>query len=352
MLPPVLVRRVVLAPLAVLLTLAVVTSLPLLLLAAAALSPILPGRWRPLRVLWLAVLHLVLETLILGALAVTWVASGFGWRIRSPYFQRRHYALVRWYLQVLYDEVRRVLRVEVQVEGPPPSDYVGRPLVVLSRHAGPGDSFLLVHALVNWYEREPRIVLKDTLQWDPAIDVLLNRLPNQFIRPGGDGAEAKIGELCRDLDDNDAFVIFPEGGNVTELRRKRAIDRLRRQGHIDDAEKAERLRHVMAPKPGGVLAALDACGDADVVMVAHTGVEHMSSVLDVWRELPMDRRIAMRWWLVDADKIPVGRDARIAWLFEWWRRIDDWIESQQSEVLETPARRRWRARLAAARSHR
>jgi ABC-type cobalamin/Fe3+-siderophores transport system ATPase subunit len=29
------------------------------------------------------------------------------------------------------------------------------------RHAGPGDSFLLLHALVNWYAREPRIVLAD-----------------------------------------------------------------------------------------------------------------------------------------------------------------------------------------------
>ena len=42
----------------------------------------------------------------------------------------------------------------------------------------------MVHALINWYAREPRIVLKDTLQWDPAIDVVLNRLPNRFIRPG------------------------------------------------------------------------------------------------------------------------------------------------------------------------
>ncbi len=40
-----------------------------------------------------------------------------------------------------------------------------------------------MHALMNWYAREPRIVLKDTLQWDPAIDVVLNRLPNRFIRP-------------------------------------------------------------------------------------------------------------------------------------------------------------------------
>ncbi|MDQ1604630.1 MAG: hypothetical protein QOE01_2475 [Actinomycetota bacterium] len=332
MLPPRLLRRLVLGPALITLTLLALTGLPLLLLLAALTSTVLPGRWRPLRLLWMVLLYLVLESAVLLALFGLWVASGFGWRIRSPRFQLAHYALVRWYLRVLYSESRRVLHVEVTVEGPPPTSYDGRPLLILSRHAGPGDSLLVVHALVNWYAREPRIVLKDTLQWDPAVDVMLNRLPNRFIRPGGrPGAELErqIGELSRNLDENDAFLIFPEGGNVTEHRRKRAIDRLRRKGHIDEAEKAERMRHVMAPKPGGVLAALTQARDADVVFVAHTGVEHMVTVLDVWRELPMDREIQMRWWLVPATDVPVGDQARIDWLFEWWARIDEWIGERQ-----------------------
>ena len=41
-----------------------------------------------------------------------------------------------------------------------------------------------MYALMHWYGREPRVVLKDTLAWDPAIDVILNRLPNRFISPG------------------------------------------------------------------------------------------------------------------------------------------------------------------------
>lgn len=334
MLPPVLVRRLVLGPAVILLTLLALTTLPVVLLAAVALSTVLPGRWRVLRLTWMALLYLVLESLALVALFALWVASGFGWRIRSPRFQLAHYAIVRWYLQVLYWECRRVLHVRVAVEGPPPTSYDGRPLLILSRHAGPGDSFLVVHALVNWYAREPRIVLKDTLQWDPAIDVVLNRLPNRFIRPqpGRSGAlvEAQVGELSRNLDDNDAFVIFPEGGNFTEHRRKRAIERLRRKGHIDEAEKAERLQHVLAPKPGGVLAALTEARDADVVFVAHTGVEHMTTVLDVWRELPMDRVIEMRWWIVPAAEVPVGREERIDWLYAWWGTIDEWVSERRA----------------------
>ena len=82
---------------------------------------------------------------------------------------------------------------------------------------------------------------------------------------------------------------------------------------------------MLAPRPGGVLAALDAAPEADVVLVAHTGLDHMLTVGDVWRELPMDKRIIMRWWQVPREEIPADREERIDWLFGWWERIDAWI---------------------------
>ena len=63
----------------------------------------------------------------------------------------------------------------------------GIPLIVASRHAGPGDSFILIHVLLNRVHRMPRIVLAQKLQWDPAIDVLLSRIPSRFIAPAGFG---------------------------------------------------------------------------------------------------------------------------------------------------------------------
>jgi 1-acyl-sn-glycerol-3-phosphate acyltransferase len=332
MLPPRWVRRLVLAPAMVAAAAVAVLTLPLWLLLSALVSPLAPGHLRPLRVLWVATLYLVVETALLAALAGLWVASGFGLLVRSPPFQRRHYGLVRWCLRVMYRQATRVLRVTVRVEGPRPDEYRGRPLLVFCRHAGPGDSFLLTHALVNWYAREPRIVLKAALQWDPALDVLLNRLPNTFISPDparrGELAEAEITALATGLDGDDAFVIFPEGGNFTERRRRRAIDRLRRLGMHRMARRAERMRHVVAPRPGGVAAALAAAPEADVVWVAHTGVDHLLTVADVWRELPMDKVITMRWWRVPADEVPAGRDGQIEWLFTWWERIDRWIGEQ------------------------
>lgn len=338
MLPPRWVRRVVLAPAMILLAFVMVTTLPVGLLLAAALSPLVPGRWRVLRVGWLVVVHLVLEAVLLCVLFALWVASGFGYAIRRPRFERAHYVLMMLYLRALFAEARRVLHVHVAVEGPAPESYTGRPLVVFCRHAGPGDSFLLTHALVNWYAREPRIVLKDTLQWDPMIDVVLNRLPSRFIstaagrRPSeGDGIQAQIAVLATGLDDNDALVIFPEGGNFTARRRARAIARLREKGMLAEAEKAEQLRYVLPPKPGGVLAALEKATDADVVWVAHTGTDTLFTVGDVWRALPMDQQVRMRWWQVPRTEVPDGDEERIVWLNEWWARIDDWIAGYRDQ---------------------
>jgi len=307
--------------------------LPIWLVAAAALSPLVPGRWRALRVLWLAILYASMDSLLLVVMFGYWLASGFGRYLRTPYWQRLHYDLVQGMMWVLFREAKRVLRVEIATEGPTPDAHPGQPLLVCCRHAGPGDSFSLVHALMYWYGREPRVVLKDTLQWDPAIDVLLHRIPARFISPNpaeGEDLESQIRELATGLDENDAFVIFPEGGNFTEERRDRSIARLRRLGLERMARRAERMTNVLAPRPGGFLAALDAAPDADVVLVAHTGLDHLLTVGDVWRELPMDQQIVMRWWRVARAEIPPDRDGRIDWLFGWWERIDAWIDENRT----------------------
>ncbi|MGZ4494208.1 MAG: 1-acyl-sn-glycerol-3-phosphate acyltransferase [Nocardioides sp.] len=333
-----LFQRVVVAPALIGLTVLAYATIPVWVLAAAVLSPVVPGRLRPLRLLSLAMMHLTLESLMLVELFGLWVASGFGVFIRRPFFERIHYDLVQAYLVIFFREARRVARLKIVTEGEPPDAFPGDPLVVCCRHAGPGDSFTLMYALMHWYGREPRVVLKDTLSWDPAIGVILHRLPSRFISPaGGEGLEEQVGALARGLDHNDAFVIFPEGGNFTPARRQRAIDKLRRLGLEAMARRAEKMENVLAPRPGGLLAALDAAPDADVVLVAHTGLDHLLTVGDIWRELPMDKQIIMRWWRVPRAEIPDEREARIDWLFAWWERIDTWVEEHRP--VDLPPRR-------------
>ncbi len=324
-----LFRRVVVAPGVIALTVLLLTTVPVWLLLAALLSPLVQGRLRPLRLLWLVVLHLVLESLMLVEMFGLWVISCFGYFLHRPWFERVHYDIAQTYLRIFFREARRVLRLKIVTQGPTPDAFPGEPLLVCCRHAGPGDSFTLMHALMHWYGREPRVVLKDTLAWDPAIDVLLNRIPSRFISPGpraGDELESQIGELARSLDSNDAFVIFPEGGNFTPERRQRAIEKLRKLGLEKMARRAENMQNVLAPRPGGILAALDAAPpETDIILVAHTGLDHLLTVADVWRELPMDKQIIMRWWRVPRAEIPDGRDERIDWLFSRWEEIDRWI---------------------------
>ena len=350
MLPPVWVRRLVIAPAVVLLSVALLATLPVWLLLALAASPLVSGHLRVPRLVFLAIAYLVWDAAALVCLAALWLASGCGWKIRSPAFQRAHYVLTGWFLGVLFWLARWSLHLTIEVVGTDPDTGMpGRPEVVVSRHAGPGDSFVLIHGLVNWFDREPRIVLKATLQWDPAVDILLNRLPNRFISPGRTGTttlEQQIGETATGLDDNDAFVIFPEGGNFTPRRRTSAIARLKARGLADAAERAENLRHLLPPKPAGLFAAIDAAPDAGVVFVAHTGLDRMVTVADVWQELPMDKRLVMKFWSVPPAEIPAGEEERVAWLYDWWARIDSWIEEHHPAFR--PLSTDWTARRSAA----
>ena len=336
-------QRAVVAPLVIVLTVLWWVTLPLWLLGAGILSPFVPGWLRPVRLLWVGVVHLTFESLALVELFGLWIASGFGWRIRSPFFERIHYDIAQAYLVVFFREARRVLRLKIQTVGPSPDAHPGEPLLVFCRHAGPGDSFTLMYALMHWYGREPRVVLKEALAWDPMIGVLLNRLPSRLLsgRPGpGRDVEAEVGELARNLDENDAFVIFPEGGNFTEARRERSINRLKKLGLHGMAERAEELINVLAPRPGGVLAALDAAPEADVLLVAHTGLDHVVSIADVWHSLPMDKVLLMGWWRIPREEIPSGREDRIEWLFEWWRHVDLWVDEHRPVDLPRKQARR------------
>src|SRR5262245_2770404 len=103
--------------------------------------------------------------------------------------------------------------------------------------------------------------------------------------------------------------MFPEGGNYTPRRHRRAIRHLARTGHQGDAARAHRLRNVMPPRPGGVLAVLDEA-DVDVLVIGHSGLGQIHSAADVWRSLEDPKPIELKAWFIPSAEVPTDRKRR------------------------------------------
>ena len=324
--PPRLVRRLLVLPIVVALELLLLLLSPVALLVAALLSPLFGGL-RPLRFALIVVLFAARHLEAVLACVGLWVRSGFGARMGSPELQRAHIAVMRRFVAGVYRAIVRLARVEVVTHETPEALEAlrggGRPVVLLSRHAGEGDTLLVIYELLCRHDRAPRVVMHQALRLDPLIDMLGGRLPNRFVDPRGGDTEVEIAAMASELDDSGALVIFPEGANFTEERRARGIARLEEAGHEEEAAWAREMHHVSAPRPGGALAAIDASPGADVVVMGHVGFP--DGLGEVWRHLPEKQVIEVMLWHEPADTIPAGHDERIDWLFGVWRRLDTWV---------------------------
>lgn len=332
-LPPRWLRRLVLAPVGFALSLVLLALSPVLLLAAGIADLFLPGNWRTVRMVAFVASYLALEVVGFAAMFVLWVASGFGLRMRSEGMQAAHFGFMRWWLHTVDRCARTLFHLRIHIEERP----VPRPgpLLVFSRHAGPGNSLLLVGTILVGYRRRPRIVMLAKLQWEPLYDIMLNRLPNRFIRHDPARRELylnAIGTLASGLGDQDAFVLFPEGKDFTPRVRMRAIEYLKRKGHGRAAERAERMAHVLPPRHNGVMAAIANAPDADVVFVAHSVLEDVGSFKELWSKIPLRSPIFARYWRIPPEEVPREQDACIEWLYGWWERIDEWIKDREARA--------------------
>ena len=136
-----------------------------------------------------------------------------------------------------------------------------------------------------------------------------------------------------------ALLLFPEGGNYTPERKRSTLRRLWLKGRRRSVAKAEQMPHLLPPQPTGALAALRANPHADVVFAAHTGLGLAAYPPDIWRDMPIGRALHTRMWLVRAQDVPDSPDDQITWLYDWWKRIDDWID-RQSHDEQVPAETR------------
>ena len=328
--PPRWIRRLVVDPL----YLPIAAALAVLLVAVLAVSvlcvPFSPRR-RVLRLTCWALTYLALDVWLVLAGAVLWLR--FPLR-RDADAERRWTAanrrLLRTALVRLMDVSRRSVGFRVEIDPDvPPMDDVRRPVLLLARHAGPGDSFALVWLILDRWGQTPRVVLKDVLLWDPGLDVVLTRLSGCFLpsRSGaGDDTADRVAATAAELDAGDVMLLFPEGGNWTRGRHRRAVRRLWRTGKARTARQAQARPDVLPPRPAGTAAVLAARRDLDVVVVAHTGLDRLTSVRAVWDAIPVEAEpMRVHWWRVPFAGVPHTEDEVPEWLNGEWGLVQRWV---------------------------
>lgn len=321
--PPTIVRRLVVAPLVVLLCVGLTICSPFLILATLVVDVLWRGGLGLTRLAAFCVVYVAAEAAMIAALFVLWPASGFG----AARLEAAHYGLLRAWLRAISAAATSLLGLRIEIVDPPPPRP--GPLLVFGRHAGSGNSLMMIRTLMLRFGRRPRVVMLDFLQWDPVIDVVAHRVPSLFIEHDPEKSDhfvEAIGALARGMGETDALVLYPEGHDFTERLRLRVIASLRRRGHRRAADRAESWEYVLPPRHKGPLAAIQGAPDADVVLVAHTALEELGSFRQLHNRLPLARPIQTRYWRVPAAEVPHEREALIAWLYGWWQTIDDWIE--------------------------
>ena len=330
--PPAIVRRAVVGPIWVPLAVALALVLTVAAGAVTVAAP-LSRRRRPARVCLFGALYLTVNASLVLCCAAYWLRYPRPGRRDEAHWSWLHQVLLGRAVSLLVAAARPLLGFRVELQEPPDRDLItGRPLLLLARHGGPGDSFALVHMLLARYRRRPAIVLKETLRWDPGLDVLLGRLPSCFIRPGERSkAPERLAELAKTMRTDDAILLFPEGGNWTPGRHSRAIARLRHAGRRQAAADAAENRNVLPPQPTGMLACMSGRPDLTVAVVAHTGLEDLVSPGLIWRALPATATpMIVRWWFQPARSLPDTEDGRRDWLRLQWALVDSWIDARKS----------------------
>jgi 1-acyl-sn-glycerol-3-phosphate acyltransferase len=277
-------------------------------------------------VLWV---YLAAEVAGLAALAAIWIV-GLGGR-RRTWFRDATWRLQQRWAGALFGAARLLFGLRLEVAG---DDAVApEPAIVLIRHASLVDTLLPANLVARPHRVRLRYVLKRELLADPCLDVAGRRLPNYFVRRGtGEAQEVeRVRALARGLGASEGVVIYPEGTRFTPGRRARAIARIaERDPRL--AARAERLRHLLPPRLGGVRALLDGAPDADVVVIAHHGFDGLRLISDIWRGGLVGLVVRVRMTRVPRSAVPDTDAARADWLYDLWQEVDDWLEERFAGV--------------------
>lgn len=314
-------RRLVTIPAFLAAALVYFAVLPLLLVGGALVDVSLRRRLASVRAFTMVGVYLFCESAGIFASAWLWFRHREGDR-----FQEANFRLQCWWAGRLYRAGVRLFSLEVEIEGE--DSAVDGPMLVFARHVSPIDNLLPAVLISQPHGVRLRWVINRSLLRDPCLDIVGHRLPNCFVANSSGDSDAEIRRvdaLGRNLGERDGVLIFPEGGLYSPGRRKRVIERLEAAGDAALLEEARSLQNVLPPRLGGSMALLNAALGVDAVFLAHTGLEDSTRYQNILNGGLIGRTIRVRFWRVAGSDIPGTYEARVTWLFEQWRKLDEWI---------------------------
>lgn len=326
-------RRAITLPAVHLLGLLVLASLPavvplLALRDAAGRGP----PWARARFALFLAWYLVHELWGIWAACALW-ARGRGADVPA------HFALQHAWEAALVQGLGRIYGLRFSSDADSASVPSAARALVLVRHASVADSLLPGLAFgpssplaFDGPRRslDLRWVLKRELLAVPCLDLVGHRIPTVFVRRGGrdtrTDAEA-VARLAVGLGPGEGVLIFPEGTRYTQAKHAALV-----------AAGRTPYRHVLPPRPAGALAMLAAADDAptdappaELVVLAHRGLEGVHRFADLWRGALVDREVRLTLWRTPLAALPSAPDARRAWLEATWARMDAWLDAAPVE---------------------
>ncbi len=311
----------------------VLAPLTLLALPIFALVDLVSGRPRlpTPRVALFGLWYLAWEWVAVVSASSLWLVSGFGLLLQRPSFQEAHRNLQVIWAHSLWRAMDKLLGLRLHVVG---GEHLGPgPVVCLARHASLVDTLIPIQIFTE-HEIGCRYVLKSELLWDPAIDLIGSRFANYFVDRSGKNTPAeleRISDLAAGMSDTEVFVIFPEGSRFTAEKRTRAVEKLR-DSDPELGALADKLTQTMPPRSGGTLAGISgAPPQADIVVMAHTGLEGLASLKSLIRGAPFRRPVEVECWRIPRADIPADEDERRAWLFRTWGDVDAWVSEHRRD---------------------
>ncbi len=321
-------RRLLTLPLLFAFTALMTVTIPLWLPLAFLAGLILPGARSAARVLGFITAYLWCEVAgVLVAFAI-WLRHG---RPRTPIEEQAwfdaNFALQNWWVRALKGWAERLFRLSFVVEGE--DALPGDGALVILRHCSIGDTLLPVAFYNQTQNRRLRFVLKRELLFDPCLDIVGNRLPNYFADRSSQNTAREVEgvkALLEDLPADSGVLIYPEGTRFSPAKRAAVLARLREKGDEALLARAETWHNVLPPRPGGILALLDANPGRDLLFCAHTGFEGSSNFASLFNGSWLDTTVRMRFWRVPHADIPTEPEARRAFLLDAWDRMNREVE--------------------------